>query len=229
MPQWCIDLLPTGPPASVTRHTVRENLERGGWVMGSLELSVRRVCRSCNNEWMAKLEERAAPVLRPLIASITKARLQEIHLRLIATWITKMALLSQLLTERDPPIIPARQYRWFYEHQLPFPDSVAWLGAYRLKQHSPFSTSSVRIGSPEARAWRTTVNVGALVFQLIVLPGAGHVLRPVRPPREIRRFLVRLYPRRRQTLRWPPRRVMEEHDLHVVSAIEHDSWRDWRN
>jgi hypothetical protein len=96
-----------------------------------------------------------------------------------------------------------------------------------VSSHSLFSSSPVAFFAPASGAYRTTVNVGAFVFQLVVLPGAGPLLQGLEPPPEIGQFLKRLYPRR-LGMTWPPKAIMEEHDLHVVSAIDHDSWKDWQ-
>ena len=228
VPRWCVPLFERDPPITATRQSVRDEPIRDGWVQRSLDLTVRKVCRACNNGWMANLEGNAAPKLGPLIAAPTPATLDSEVMDLLAVWGTKMVLVSQLMVERHPPIIPPEQYRWFFEHKAPFEESKAWVGAYRLTEHSAWSSSTARMGPVGGGAWRSTVNVGSLVFQLLHIPQHKWVLRTAWPPAKIRHYIARLYPRSSNTLRWPPKEVMDGQALHLVSAIGEDAWAEWR-
>lgn len=235
IPRWTLELLGINRAATVTRHTVRDDVRRDGWDMAAPDIVVRRVCKSCNNGWMARLEAEAAPILRPMVASLNRTRIRRADVPLISTWMTKTALAVELVTEHAPPIVPTWQYRWLYEHRdcrHGFPDARAWVGAYRVTDHSPYSWSSARIGPidlPEAGAWRTVINIGSFVFVLVVLPGAGDLLARARLPAEVRRFVAPFPGPGWWGRRWPPRgRIMREHDLHVVSGIRHQAWTSWR-
>lgn len=235
VPRWALDLLRIDEPVSLTRHSVRQDARRDGWMMAKPDMTVRKVCKTCNNGWMARLEGEAGPVLRPMVSSPQKMTIRKADSPLLTAWMTKTALAVELVTDHEPAIIPPWQYRWFYEHRdcrHGFPDARAWVGAYKVTDHSPYSWSSARIGPvdlPEAGAWRTVINIGSFVFVLVVLPGGADLLARARLPREVRRFVAPLPSRGWWRRRWPPRgRIMREHDLHVVSGIRHESWDDWR-
>lgn len=226
IPRWCVPLLDEQVRVVATRDFARGTRTRDGWENNRLDVVVRAICHICNNGWMADLEKQAAPVLsRAIVSPPTNTMLMDVNL--VATWITKTALTCSLLVRADPPSIPTWQYRWFYHHRHRFPDSSGWLGAYAFRGHSAFSISTVLLGPPGVGAFRTTLNIGAFVFVLAVVPGLGRSLGRVRAPRDVAPFLTKLYPRLRNRVAWPPRRIMTEHALHKLSSIDHSAWKTW--
>lgn len=88
------------------------------------------VCSRCNNEWMSGLEIAAAPLLKRL-ARGDPATLDEEDARLLATWLTKTALIYELVEqERDGMTSSEADRRWFGRHRLPLPTSRIWLAHY---------------------------------------------------------------------------------------------------
>lgn len=139
-------------------------------------------------------------------------------IELLSAWITKTVLVADLVTRVDGiEVIRPWEYHWFYEHQVRFPDSAGWLGAYDFDGHSAYSMSGTDQGPIGSGAFRAVGNIGALVFMLRVIP-FGPPPPPDRRqlPKEVRPLVVRLYPRRRRTLSWRPRKIMGPHDLHIV-------------
>jgi hypothetical protein len=104
VPEWARRLVAVDAPVTSTRDILgREGRFRDGWATGrSLEVVVRKVCRACNNGWMADLERRAAPLLAPMIASPSATgRLSARDIDLISVWITKTVLVADLVTRVD--------------------------------------------------------------------------------------------------------------------------------
>jgi hypothetical protein len=62
------------------------------WQPHELNLTVRRVCRECNNEWMSVLEGKAGRILRPIISG-HDARIGRDGQAVVARWSAKMALM----------------------------------------------------------------------------------------------------------------------------------------
>lgn len=88
------------------------------------------VCSRCNNEWMSGLEIAAAPLLKRL-ARGDPATLDGEDARLLATWVTKTALIYELVEqERDGATSSVADRRWFGRHRLPLPTSRIWLAHY---------------------------------------------------------------------------------------------------
>ena len=63
-PRWAQDLVGAEPAPYVA--AVEKEITRV-WTASPATLTVRLVCRACNNGWMARLEHAARPVLTPLI------------------------------------------------------------------------------------------------------------------------------------------------------------------
>lgn len=151
------------------------------------DMTVRKICGPCNSGGMAELEQESRPVIGKLVSGSDAISLDRDGMRLATTWGTKTLLVSQLMAEREPPIVETTQYLQFFRDRAPLPDSKVWAGSYRVTDHSPWSISMVRIGPVGSGAWRGTLNVGAFVVHILHLPGRKWVLRATTPPRAIRR------------------------------------------
>ena len=71
---------------------------------GPANRKVRVVCSECNNGWMALLQERAKPVLIPLIRGDT-CRVDPDVQRLTATWAAVMGSTAEYIERDAPPAI----------------------------------------------------------------------------------------------------------------------------
>lgn len=224
LPRWAGDLLEK--PHGHLRPSVRDTGgKRHGWMRSGLEWVSRRVCVPCNTGWMSRLEADAAPVLAPLIKSLSRARLRRKDVPLVAQWVAKTSLVGSLIVESDPPIIPPWQYQLFYKGQGP--DLRIWIGGYDYREHghSPFSVSIYRIDPIEYNVWRSTINVGCLVG-VVFCGGRGLLPEQMEPPDQMRPFLRSLHQPPWRGLRWPPERVMGSDDLQLVSGLTSEIWRD---
>jgi hypothetical protein len=93
------------------------------------ETRVRWVCRSCNNGWMARLEEEVKPLLTALIRG-QEADLGAKDLRLIAAWATKTTMMHEF-TDAGSQAYGAVEHRWLKERLEPPAGTMVWAGALR--------------------------------------------------------------------------------------------------
>jgi hypothetical protein len=169
---------------------------------------------------MAELEREASRILTPLVAdSKATVTLGPEEQAVVATWIFKTTLILQFAHSFNR-FIPDENYAWLYRERAPIPDTHAWIGAYELRTH-PVSDSTVPIY--ELGGYRSTVSVGAFVYQLIAFPGAGFI--PIDPPDDIAPFMTRLLPATDEEIPWPAGRVMTDDDLHRISRLRADAWK----
>lgn len=87
---------------------------------------LRIVCQRCNNGWMSALQERAKPLLLPLILG-NWPKLSPEDQKVIATWIT----MSVMVHEFDHPstaAISSDERRGFWLNPAPLPDWNIWIG-----------------------------------------------------------------------------------------------------
>jgi hypothetical protein len=101
-----------------------ERIDRKG-----LQAKVRRVCASCNGGWMARLEERAKPLLLPWVRG-QRTRLLLADQQTIAVWAAKTAMMLQFTpVHKGGMVIADNLYRELYAHQDRPPGSIrVWLG-----------------------------------------------------------------------------------------------------
>jgi hypothetical protein len=91
------------------------------------ETRVRRVCRGCNNGWMAQLEERVQPVLTSMIKG-QSVRLETSDVAAIATWATKTAMMHEF-TDTGSQAYEQRDHHWLRDRREPPKGTAVWAGA----------------------------------------------------------------------------------------------------
>ena len=69
--------------------------------VGSRKLRV--VCKACNTGWMSALEQRAKPILAPLIVGEV-SHVSPLMQNIVATWATKTMMIAERLAPRKPGI-----------------------------------------------------------------------------------------------------------------------------
>lgn len=169
-----------GLPAEPVQHAVgRLNRSlRGIGVSRPFTRVVRDVCASCNNGWMAKLEDAASRVLRPMILG-TPANLSERDAATVAAWIHKTALVNMLMTDDAEQargdLLLGQELRHLYaikEHQHPPSQTQFWSGRYtgEARVASAWVTPMVAfvegLGVPAVpQAYAMTLVIGRLLLQ----------------------------------------------------------------
>lgn len=88
------------------------------------DVTVKRVCETCNTGWMADLEAAVKPILLPWIRG-RPARLAYEQQELIATWAVKTAMMLQYTpVYTGGVVIPASQYAELYRRKTTPPDRL---------------------------------------------------------------------------------------------------------
>jgi hypothetical protein len=169
-PQWVKRGLPNPPKCVVhTRRgaTIKEAKREGP----SFDLIVRRVCRSCNSGWMARLEDDARPLLAPLILGRGRA-LHAAGQELVSRWALKTAMMLEFSHPNGLAIPATDRHRLYESGRLPDYCQV-WIGLYGGRRLNTFYFHD-RIrwpasdGSTRATAYAVTFGIGHLMFHLWV-------------------------------------------------------------
>jgi hypothetical protein len=171
-----------------------------------LDIRVNRVCGTCNNGWMSRLEEDSIDVLTPLITGLDDVELLSLReQRQIALWATKTAMMSDL-TQAEP-LLPFAQRSRLRTHRAIPGGTRVWIGA--CDALNPMVTNyTVRSeleraddpGAPRITGFYTPMKVGHLCLY-VFFPQADVV---VRHPPMYRTATARLWPRRSSSLPVPP-------------------------
>lgn len=138
------------------------------WEAPAKETGVKRVCATCNNEWMSDLEKRAKPLIGWMILG-KPIRLSVDDQLAVATWGFKTFLMLNLLHRREG--VPLSHYKWLYENGTP-PDSVRIsIGEHAgdIEKSRYSMTLSVPDDPPadrpnDATEYRFSFNVGRLIY-----------------------------------------------------------------
>ena len=93
-------------------------------------LTVKHVCRDCNNGWMSELEGCAKPILTPLIfgaASVLDGQDQIT----VACWAFKTAVVFEATRIGRPKFYTLEERRHLREDAVPPRRTSVWLGQYK--------------------------------------------------------------------------------------------------
>ena len=238
VPRWLPKLLGlTGRPAVMTT----ESLGKSATVVRRdqrMKLTLRAVCRRCNNTWMSVLESRFKGICGPAIVGRKSMVLAPPEQRLVATWAVKTALLMELA------------YRFLGEHAYAPPSNLAYLYARRGQKPPPGADTRVWIGAL-GPGWRDVWHQASAfipagdeaqpsdrVGWYLATVAVGHVVlhvfgRDIQPdvsgrasaarnhpawslPDQWTQHLLPVWPVISDHVHWPPPRVIPQDDLLVL-------------
>ncbi len=87
------------------------------------------VCARCNNEWMKHLEDVVIPILTPMMLG-QQLVLDEAALAALGAWVTKTALVFELVQRDSDATASAADRLWFKNHRVPLGGSRIWAARY---------------------------------------------------------------------------------------------------
>lgn len=201
------------------------------WINRSGEVTVRSVCRNCNQGWMSRLETRCKPVLEPLITG-HRARLEAAAQGCLALWAVKTAWVFQ---SRNPTTstCTAEQRRALATAQAVPLGVRVLLGAYQETGETVLCTNWYAVGSTTAQPDHLDASVTTLVIGRVVLqvtqrlataqPAAPPASRHPHPPNAV----YQLLPPTGQAVDWPPERPLREGDLDDFAKPPDFTARPW--
>jgi len=148
------------------------------WKKPDLDVAVKRVCKKCNETWMAGIEDEAIPILTPLIlADETPIHFSTADQTTVARWAYKTALMASFVEKG----MRHSAYSDFFKTQMPPPHSAIIIAAH---SGTPFLMLAPRQGTFLLK-WRhlgrsgelkgdfnvITLSIYRLVFQVILYDG----------------------------------------------------------
>jgi hypothetical protein len=222
---------------------LRQELRTQGWVYeqrgtgkarkwNALAVVLPRVCHRCNNELLADLEDRAKPILGPLLhggSGSAPILIDPSQQATLATWAVKTSLLLTIRSFEGEAAgwVPADNLQWLYDHRgadQPPPGAHVWMfgvdAANTLAASSQAACLSDDKGKPAAHVG--TFTVGYVGFQMFCRAvsqpefSADHEtwLAPRAPFRD---GMLDIWPAS-GVVRWPPRTVFDRDVLQVVAS-----------
>jgi hypothetical protein len=136
---------------------------------------VRVVCKTCNNTWMSAIDEATKPILTPLISG-HPVTLDEISQRKLATWITKVVIVSEYMYPKNRAI-SKEETLWFYQSRSPFDNwkicianysGINWSGLYVYHNMIRFDLSpAIEVSLLSRNTHSTTIGMGNLFIHVM--------------------------------------------------------------
>ena len=208
VPLWAAKLVKADPrfrPPDHVTHTRRTPKRTHEWQGNDVDVTAKCVCAACNNGWMAEIEDRAKPLLTPMILG-NRISLTMQEQEAITSWVTLRSLLFRYTSE--PVEAPDRDWlEYFREHRLPSPASYAWLAAYRgdaMFHYSSHTLSVIRYPDKPRRAEWETANGINVTFTIGDLIANFLWIRQGKPGNLDPQGFIRVWPTSDTATGWPP-------------------------
>jgi hypothetical protein len=205
-------------------HSEQQTNTRGG---DPRSLSVRCACRACNNGWMGRIQEEAAPIITPMAMgnSCVIDALSQIK---IASW----AAMATMTAEYDhPPNVAVSQEdrtHLFFQRHPPLTFRI-WIGHIPPKTmlmnyaHHPIgivendAEASAHRNGPAFNHATTTQVIEQLFIHVIY--GSTDIIQRWRWDQEISSLLVQIWPLQRVSVSWPPKPLTTKHAEFISAAF----------
>lgn len=148
------------------------------WEAIKAALTVKGICRACNNGWMDRMDHDTYPHIDPLVADYPHALTVSAQEQ-VARWSTKIALLFD--THLEHPALTPEMRATFKTTQQAFADSHVWLARYDLprgtwKAGGWPTTKSENPPAGDTNGYLCTITVNHLLVQVLIPVGGFDVI-----------------------------------------------------
>jgi hypothetical protein len=213
-PKWLLKLLKHWPTECVPidAQRLREDGSVSQWMALNTTLKVKNVCQNiCNSGWMSELENKAKPILSPMILgnAMTLSAAQQLT---VAAWLTKCAMVFDSM-DRGEVFYDGLDRSHFREHLTPMDSTSVWLGSYsgtRFRAFTEHGTyrSKGRSGS-FYKSHIHTMAFGRLALQIMSIKRLTHqhgafAVDVKMKPGLWKQATVQIWPPILQPVQWPP-------------------------
>jgi hypothetical protein len=119
-PDWALSFMRRHFPGGGTIESKRWGTTYAKWSGDAVELRVRILCPSCNNVRLKDLEERAQPVLEPLMLGRSRM-LTSLDQTILAAWAIKTAMIMEFTSDpgRAPYYTVEERRALAQSHEMP--------------------------------------------------------------------------------------------------------------
>jgi hypothetical protein len=188
--------------------------------------SLRIVCAACNNGWMSRMQERAKPILVPLIRGEDRT-LDAKEQGAVSGWAALLVIIAEY-AHRDWVSVPVVDRAWIKSSSLAPPNWLVWAGrfiaphgesrmsrsVFPIVSNAEFATLAGREGVRLFNGQASTFLVGQLLVHTLSAP--RRLRFTLDPKLELKLRLI--CPPRRQ-VEWPPGAISEDEYVDLTQAV----------
>ena len=221
VPQWMSKAVLAPGPVSLSQST--------GQVLRTqkkLNIVVKDVCESCNNGWMASLEDRVRPILKPRLEGDGCGFVASTQHRVIAQWATKTALLLIHAHRHLPEAIgvPPDHFACLRSGGMPRGTQV-WMGRCAPIGGHAGSFNMVNLSDEpggEPTAYFVTFSLGWVFFHVYGIDFTLSDRQRPSPSAMYRSAMEQIWPAPDRPFWWPPLYTLDP--THVEELGEWPLW-----
>lgn len=199
----------------------RAEIERGGktisFVKPSLEIKVGMPCKTCNEGWMHRLEDRVKPFMTDMVDHGLKTVLDVDRQLLLSRWIIKTAMVYEFTSAFTEEKYFGEDERKAFKKSFVVPSNLwIWLARYdgALPVHS-LQLRAPKLSGVVPNLYTMTLGANFLVAQVFAYrDSAGqvsHIPQATAGPR-----LQQLYPPLEGEITWPPQKTIGDNELQLL-------------
>lgn len=177
-------------------------------------MTIRCLCRRCNNEWLSEIENSAKPIIEPLIHD-RSGPLNQGDQEVLAIWAAKTAMMGEGTKPQSLGRFFSDEERDSMRTNRQIPEGmIVQLARYYASAGQHFASTDItwRMGevTDALKGNITTMVVGHLVFQTVMVRDQvdcqpSTVRLPIRATADWEALLLDIWPKR-DALEWPPPR-----------------------
>jgi hypothetical protein len=222
LPQWLQRILPSEEPVVHFRET--GGIEAPQWERKPFREKAKFVCKTCNQGWMSELESEAKPILTP---AITRDQLPY-EFDLVAQWIAaRWAVKTVYVMQASLPIAPPIRPTLLMLNFKPPPQATVWIGSHARAREDPINSCYVQkplemnadqdgVRKSIDFGYMSFLAVGGISFLVVEHRFDSYVEAVLGAENPFSDMFIKLWPRTRRILSWPPQVMADREYLDVL-------------
>jgi hypothetical protein len=230
LPRWLDLVLESRTPDDI-HHQQKQNASLGSeghiWTEISKKRQgpvrtkkVRAVCRQCNQRWRGQIQDKAKPILTPLIINEERI-LSESDLHIVAQWMV-MTVMTFEFDDRPTVAVPAFQRIQLYRSQSIPEGWKVWIGRYSGQEwkERPRHVAGKMSKDGTATSYNTqatTIVLGSLILYAFSTTESDDIEpRPDNLPNAV--GLIQIWPPRDEALEWSQVAIINDAQANEIAS-----------
>lgn len=211
LPEWLQRILPSDQP--VIHYREVSGVKTPPREKKPFREKAKFVCKACNQGWMSDLETATKPLLTPAITRQGPCDLDLIAQWTVARWAVKTCFVMQ--TQAPEPLAPPIHPVLFKMNFMPPQTVTVWIGSHARARDDPINSVYIQkplwlspddehLKEPMEFGYMSFLAVGGVSFLVVGHRLGNYVECALGEDHPSSEMFIKLWPRTRRVLRWPP-------------------------